>query len=119
MSLAFRFLIQDVDVQKATMSLTEMGEGGNEDEGLSDRELIAQYERWNREAARLAKMALDVGIEERIVRMAESQATTMVTVIRQSITQINLDPTIAQKLMQTIAGNMRLVGPGAGETEDE
>lgn len=67
------------------------------------------YAQWIDRAARVAKMALDAGIEERLVRLAEGQATVVVQTIRNVLSQLSLTPEQMSKAVQLAASEFRLL----------
>lgn len=62
-----------------------------------DAEVMNRWVQWRDHAmsrmAQYAKMALDVGIEERQIQIAEKHAQQIVTVITAVLTDLGLDPT--------------------------
>ena len=64
---------------------------------------------WTDRAARVAKMALDAGIEERMVRLAESQAQVIVRTLRAVLEQLDLTPTQLAKAQELAASEFRLL----------
>jgi hypothetical protein len=67
------------------------------------------YAQWIDRAARTAKMALDSGIEERLVRLAEGQATLIVTTVRSVLSQLDLTPAQLQHATKLFATELRLL----------
>lgn len=67
------------------------------------------YAQWVDRAARVAKMALDAGIEERLVRLAEGQATLIVQTLRNVLAQLDLTPEQLAKAQQLAASEFRLL----------
>lgn len=67
------------------------------------------YAQWVDRAARVAKMALDAGIEERLVRLAEGQATLIVQTLRNVLAQLDLTPEQLAKAQTLAASEFRLL----------
>lgn len=67
------------------------------------------YAQWVDRAARVAKMALDAGIEERLVRLAEGQAQLIVQTLRNVLAQLDLSPEQLEKAQQLAASEFRLL----------
>lgn len=62
--------------------------------------------------ARMAKMAIDAGISERLVRLAESQAQQMVAIVLHVIAALDLTPAQQVTAKKAVAEKMRALRPG-------
>jgi len=69
---------------------------------------------WQERAVSFAAIALKAGIEERLVQVAESQATAMVAVIRAAIANADLDPDSRDRVLKAIAIQMRTMASSGG-----
>ena len=67
------------------------------------------YAQWVDRAARVAKMALDAGIEERLVRLAEGQAALIVQTLRNVLAQLDLTPEQLEQAQRLAASEFRLL----------
>lgn len=62
-------------------------------------------------AARASKLAIDAGLEERLVHLAENQATLMVAALRAAVAAMNLPKAQADEMLRLSAGELaRLAG---------
>lgn len=98
-------------VQSAQLMTQELDP---EDLESEDREVrgnakarIYMLEQWSDRAARISKMALDAGIEERMVRLAERQGDAIVAVIRSIVLGLELSPEQAQEAYVIAANELR------------
>lgn len=78
-------------------------------EGSVAQARLDLYAQWVDRAARVAKMALDAGIEERLVRLAEGQATLIVQTMRNVLTQLDLTPEQLERASKLAANELRLL----------
>jgi hypothetical protein len=85
-----------------------------EDFSSDDREVKAaakaiefMYSEWTDRAARISKMALDVGIEERLVKLAERQGDVIVGIIRAVVIGLELSPELQRKAFVLAATELR------------
>lgn len=67
------------------------------------------YAQWMDRAARVAKMALDAGIEERLVRLAEGQASLIVQTMKNVLAQLDLTPEQLERASKLAANELRLL----------
>lgn len=79
---------------------------------LRSSPLVREYFTWLSEHARVCKLALDAGVEERQVRLAEQQAQSIVTAVQAALDALELTPEQAAKAPDVIASLLRAV---AGE----
>lgn len=79
---------------------------------LKSHPLAGQHEYWVERCARFAKLAIDSGVEERRVQIAESHAAAMVAAVQSSFDALDLTPEQAAKAPQVVAALLRAI---AGE----
>ena len=78
MVVAARQLIQDIPVT----DMFPMPGTPPDSPAWETKGMVAFYSDWVDRAARLAKMALDAGIDERLVKLAESQSNIVINVLQ-------------------------------------
>lgn len=69
---------------------------------------VVEYHRLIEVRAKLAKMAIDAGVEERRVHLAEQQGQIIVEVLRATLEELGMEVTPA--VGQTVAKHLRIVG---------
>lgn len=62
--------------------------------------------------ARFCKLAIDAGISERLVRIAEAQGTQIVSVIVHVVEALGLPPDVRDRARRLAADKLRTLGPG-------
>lgn len=72
--------------------------------------LVSLYEKWTGVYARACKMALDAGIDERRVQLAEQTTDTMYQAVTRAMTAIALSPDLRDAFTKALAGELRTVG---------
>lgn len=78
------------------------------------------WTKWNEERDRLArysKMAVDAGVSERMVRIAEAQGVAVASVVIEALTELNLPPDVRSRAQVIIGEKFRSMGPGLGAIE--
>lgn len=76
------------------------------------RAIVKLYNEERDRLAKVAKMAIDAGIEERQVRVLEDQAVMMAQVLRATIVGLALPPEVQRQAFHLLAQELRAVGPG-------
>lgn len=84
-----------------------VADDGADPTGMNFAQKLERYEETQTRVARLAKLALDAGLEERLVRVAENQAVQVVAVIRQALIVLRLSPADEKKFLTAVATGMR------------
>jgi hypothetical protein len=113
MSAAMKSLLDDMDVE--TLQNPEA-------EGHARAKQTHDYYRvWSERAMKASKMALDVGIDESMVKLAELQAKQMVTLVRRVIGAdvLQLDQRQQKLLLQLLGQGMRELAPDVSTTQTE
>lgn len=85
------------------------------------RAIVKLYNDERDRLARVSKIALDAGIEERTVRVLEEQATVLVQVIRSVIDNLGMPPDVRQRALALVTAELRRLDTVAefdGETAD-
>jgi len=82
------------------------------------RSVQNMYGYWAEKSAQFAALAVRAGIEERLVKLAESQAMTVVQVLRAALKTVQLPPEQETALLSAVAFELRLLMPG-GATQRE
>lgn len=72
--------------------------------------LVALYEKWTGIYARACKMALDAGIDERRVQLAEQTTETMFTAVTRALAAVALSPSDRDAFTAALAAELRTVG---------
>jgi hypothetical protein len=105
MVVAARQLIQDIPV---TDMFPEQGTPADS-RAWETKGMVAFYSDWVDRAARLAKMALDAGIDERLVKLAESQSNIVISVLQVVLQDptLALPPAIQTKFRELAAAEFR------------
>jgi hypothetical protein len=67
---------------------------------------------WTEKAARISKLALDAGIEERQIKLAERQGEAIIAAIRAVVIGLNLPEEMQAKAFQLAAGALRELTDG-------
>jgi len=80
--------------------------------GLATHPYVAEYHKWTTEHARACKLALDAGVEERRVRLAEHQAQGVVTAVQAAMNALDLLPEQSARAPQVIANLLRAIAGG-------
>jgi hypothetical protein len=78
-------------------------------EAAKARYLLKQYSTWSDKAAMLSALALRAGVEERTVRVAETQALSLIGAIRQAVLDAGLTEEQQNKVLQSVAHQMRML----------
>jgi hypothetical protein len=78
------------------------------------RSVTNLYGYWSEKAAQFSALAVRAGIEERLVKLAESQAMTVVQVLRGALSTVVLPPETERELLQAVAVQLRALMPGGG-----
>jgi hypothetical protein len=101
--------IQDLgyDLVGPVFSLTRDGEPVQTSEDILA--IVKLYNDERDRLARVSKIALDAGIEERTVRVLEEQATVLVTVIRSVVGNLGLPPEVRQRAMALVSAELRRI----------
>jgi hypothetical protein len=76
------------------------------------RSVQNMYGYWSEKAAQFSALAVRAGIEERLVKLAESQAMTVVQVLRGALSAVALPPETERELLQAVAVQLRALMPG-------
>lgn len=72
--------------------------------------LVNLYEKWAGIYARACKMALDAGIDERRVQLAEQTTETMFNAVTRAMTTIAMQPDVRDAFTRALATELRTVG---------
>lgn len=72
--------------------------------------LLQLYEKWTGIYSRSCKMALDAGIDERRVQLAEQTTETMYNAVTRAMATIALAPELRDAFVKALAGELRTVG---------
>lgn len=64
---------------------------------------------WTDRTARAAKMALDAGLDERLVALAEKQGDMMVAAVRAAVFRVGLADALSAPLLEALAEELRLL----------
>lgn len=72
--------------------------------------LMVLYEKWTAIYSRACKMALDAGIDERRVQLAEQTTETMFNAVTRAMTAISLQPELRDAFSKALAAELRTVG---------
>lgn len=72
--------------------------------------LVVLYEKWTGIYARACKMALDAGIDERRVQLAEQTTETMFNSVTRAMTAIGMTPDVRDAFTRALAAELRTVG---------
>lgn len=109
--------VQEVEQEHLTWGLTKREEHGatefpgtNETETATPNVWIELYSRERKHLVDVCKAALAAGVEERRVRLAESQGAMLVTVIRAILDDLNLSPEQAARVGEVVPRHLRAVG---------
>lgn len=89
--------------------------GTDADGNLAEHVLIRMWTEERERHAKLCKAAIDAGISERMVRVAESQAQQIVAVIVSVIDTLGLPPDQRSTARKLAAAKLRELGPGVIE----
>lgn len=73
---------------------------------------LTVYREERAHAAKVAKMAIDAGIAERMVTIAEDQGAILVQVIKQVLDALNLNPRQARMVPEVVPGVIRALTSG-------
>jgi hypothetical protein len=65
------------------------------------------YREERNHAARVSKMAIDAGLQERMVKIAEDQGVILATAIKQVLDALNLSPSQASMVPEVVPGILR------------
>ena len=76
---------------------------------------LDRYERERLLAIRAAKMAIDAGVQERLVRLAEREVDTIVAVFRASFAEMNLE--LTPDRVAVIGRQLRAIGGTVGQAQ--
>lgn len=79
---------------------------------LRTHPLVDDYRRWLSEHARACKLALDAGVEERQIQLAERQARNIVSAVQAALDALELTAEQAAKAPQVVANLLRAVAGG-------
>jgi hypothetical protein len=82
------------------------------------RSIQNMYGFWAEKAAQFSALAVRAGIEERLVKLAESQAMTVVQVLRGALTRVSLSPEQERELLAACAAEIRALMPGGGSQRE-
>lgn len=72
--------------------------------------LVVLYEKWTGIYARSCKMALDAGIDERRVQLAEQTTETMFNAVTRALATVALTPDLRDAFTKALAAELRTVG---------
>ena len=110
MVLAARSLLEEVEPG------TLFGAGGEDDGAFVARGKMAMYSEWVDRAAKISKMALDAGIDERLVHLAEQQSNIVVNVLQVVLNNptLHLDAATQAQVRQLVAQEFRTLSLGSG-----
>jgi hypothetical protein len=105
MMLGAQQLVQQIPSPEAVYEETE--------DGLRYQAYMTLYESWVDRAAKVAKMALDADIDERMVHLAENQAQAMVTAMKAVVLNeaLKLSPEQAQLALTLLGDQLRTYQP--------
>lgn len=85
----------------------------NEDIRMAARAKLSLLSEWTDRVARVSKMALDAGIEERLVKLAERQGDAIVAIVRAIVLGLELTPEQKQQAYVIAANELRGLTDGA------
>jgi hypothetical protein len=68
---------------------------------------VVEYHRLLEQRAKLAKLAIDAGVAERQVRLAEQQGQVIVTVVRRSLEVLGVE--VTEQVTRVVAGELRAI----------
>ena len=105
--------VQDLgyDLVGPVYSLTRDGEPVQTSEDVMA--IVKLYNDERDRLARVSKIALDAGIEERTVRVIEEQATSLVHVIRSVLDNLGLSPEVRQRGLALVSQELRRLDQGS------
>jgi hypothetical protein len=83
------------------------------------RSVQNMYLAWSEKAAQFSALAVRAGIEERLVKLAESQAMTVVQVLRGALAAVSLPPETERQLLAAVAVQLRALMPGSASREEQ
>lgn len=72
--------------------------------------LLALYEKWTGIYSRACKMALDAGIDERRVQLAEQTTETMFNAVNKALSSVAFTPELRDAFTRALASELRTVG---------
>lgn len=81
--------------------------------------LVTLYRQWGETAAKAMKLALDAGIDERLVRIAENQTDEVFSALSRAVLVADLAPEQRQALMTALAEELRKMHGGPKVVEGE
>lgn len=104
----------DIDPQAELGGLPRMmGETWKGNSQLTDQHAwLICYREERAHAAKVAKMAIDAGIAERMVRIAEDQGIMLGTAIKAVLDALNLTPRQAKEVPKIVPGILRSISAG-------
>lgn len=79
------------------------------------RAIVKLYNDERDRLAKVAKLAIDAGLEERQVRVLEDQAVMMAKVLRATIIALDLAPDLQRQAFSIMASELRAIGPGTSQ----
>lgn len=75
------------------------------------------YGFWSEKAAQFSALAVRAGIEERLVKLAESQALVVVNVLRAALSRVGLPHEVERQLLAAVAVELRALAPGVASSQ--
>jgi hypothetical protein len=113
MVLAARALLDDVT------PIDLFAQGGEDPVAWEAKGKLALYSEWVERAAKISKMALDAGIDERMVHLAEQQSSAVVNVLQIVLNNPTLQLSADKQAMfrQLVAQEFRSLSAGAPQFE--
>ncbi|MBK5223869.1 MAG: hypothetical protein JJE52_13560 [Acidimicrobiia bacterium] len=71
--------------------------------------LVVEYRAWTSEHAKACKLALDAGVDAKLVQLAQSEAQNVAKSVMAAINDLDLTPEQAAKAPQVIANILRAI----------
>lgn len=69
--------------------------------------LLGEYRAWTQDHAKACKLAIDAGIDERKVRLAEGQVTMLERAVADTLREVDMPAEVRQAFVQTLAAKLR------------
>lgn len=69
--------------------------------------LMGEYRSWTQDHAKACKLAIDAGIDERKVRLAEGQVTMLERAVADTLREVDMPAAVRQTFVQTLAAKLR------------